>query len=348
MTAAHPPVLPGSRILSGWWQALAPRRPQALWVGYLLFHHVEALVRVQRPQALDPFTLLVLQALSRASDRTVPGIDRLLHLGPRMLTRVLHGLAAERLAATEASGEWGPTALGQRILRGEGPHANDERRVFHFLGGTPRPQFVSLNHSAGVPASASGEEPFDPSVLRACVRQSTDWKQKHGFPLDVEEVVSLETAGNHHDPAAASSWQRVIVAHPERVLTVLILQTGDGDQRRLEGFGVRSETWEIGPEPAFTIPVNGNETLAELTAEPTNEAWRQAWRTWCSQHRVLAAEADACRIEPSAERLLVQAPSSVYQKLQNPIREAADEGIWILAGDGPIWRGARVDLVSVG
>src|SRR5437773_1238084 len=109
MTAASPLAFPGARQLAGWWRLLAQRQPQAVWVGHLLLHHVEALVRVVHPRTLDRFHALVLQALTHSPDRTAPGVDRALHLGPQVLHRLLHGLAAEDLAAVGPGGEWAPT-----------------------------------------------------------------------------------------------------------------------------------------------------------------------------------------------------------------------------------------------
>src|SRR5262245_38032879 len=116
MTAAGPLVFPGSRVLAGWWQQLVPLRPQALWVGHLLLHHVEALAWVSRSRPLDDFARLVLRALGLARERTPPALESYLHLGPQALRQVLQRLQKEGLAQSTADGDWQPTALGRHGL----------------------------------------------------------------------------------------------------------------------------------------------------------------------------------------------------------------------------------------
>src|SRR5262249_38746862 len=99
MTVASSLAFPGSRTLAGWWRQLAPFRPFALWTGHLFLHHVEALVRLNRACRPDPFTLLVLKALTLAT--TAAGLDALLHLGKQVVGQVLRVLAEEGLVQSD-------------------------------------------------------------------------------------------------------------------------------------------------------------------------------------------------------------------------------------------------------
>ena len=63
------------------------------------------------------------------------------------------------------------------------------------------------------------------------------------------------------------------MAHPERLLAVLILATDEGDRQRVEGFAVRQESWALVPETAFTISTDWEEVLPELATLPAPEAW---------------------------------------------------------------------------
>ena len=105
------------------------------------------------------------------------------------------------------------TSLGRQALAGgEFSRAAHERRRFSFLQsdhpGHP-PRFVSLKTLLFRPAGEGWK--FNVSDLEACFRQTPEWKELHGFPLDVEE------------PGEASEWQRVIVDDPEFLLAALVV-----------------------------------------------------------------------------------------------------------------------------
>src|SRR5262245_57747564 len=125
MTPASSLAFPGSRKLAGWWRLLAPYQPQALWVGHLLFHHVEALVRLTQFGPADAFNLFLLRAVALVdaeTGATLAGasLDRLddrLGLGRPVLRQALRGLEAEGLIwPIPARGSWSLTDLGRQAL----------------------------------------------------------------------------------------------------------------------------------------------------------------------------------------------------------------------------------------
>src|SRR5262245_61384188 len=99
-------AFPGSRALAAWWPPLAPQPPEALWVGHLALHRVEALVDLVRVRRADRFTLFLLEALrldhGRAGSAQLAGLDERLHISRPLLRQVLRSLHVEGLVrATE-------------------------------------------------------------------------------------------------------------------------------------------------------------------------------------------------------------------------------------------------------
>src|SRR5262249_49616019 len=105
MTAPSSLAFPGSRTLAGWWRQLVPLGPQALWVGHLFLHRVEALVASISSQSLQALDRFVLQAVAAenvasaqpAADDFLRRLDTRLHLGEGFLRQALRGLADEGL-----------------------------------------------------------------------------------------------------------------------------------------------------------------------------------------------------------------------------------------------------------
>src|SRR5262249_17667951 len=156
------------------------------------------------------------------------------------------------------------------------------------------------------------------------VRQPADWKRQHGFPLDVEEVLSLnrEAAGesrNHkaepsgwprHPPTACPppEWQRVIVDHPERLLVALAVAPSAPGGERVLGFAARPDGWVLqAAKPVFVSGPGWPAAFPELAEEPRPEWWRQAWRDWCQPRGLPAGEIEACRLERRDYKLHVWA-----------------------------------------
>jgi hypothetical protein len=348
MTVAAPLLFPGSRTLSGWWRQLDPWRPRALWVGHLLLHRVEALVELSRPRRTDPILQLVLRALrldDTADARTVPErleeVERLLHLERPLLAQVVRRLEAEGLIQTRA-GRW-LTPLGdQAAEQGEYPQMARERRVFYFLDGTRtgrRPHFLPLKrpgHAAGPPPDGWN---FDVADLDACLRQGAEWKRRHGFPEEVQELVPP-------GPNATAAWQSVILDRAERLVAALILAPPDDGGERLLGFAVQEETWVLeATEPVFTLRAGWPEAFLELGRDPSLEQWRDAWRAWCQPRGLPVEEVNTCRLERQGHRLKVGAPTRLLERLQTGRGDALRGKAWVLAGEGPYRAAAVIDLI---
>jgi hypothetical protein len=344
---------------------------------------VEASVLLTRPDRPEPFRLFVLKALALAPGSTLGQVDRSLHLGRQILHQILHRFQAEGLAQSDPTGRWDLTPLGRLALdRGEFPRAYQERRTFHFLEsdrpGQP-PHFVNLlTTRACIPWKATDDWGFDAGSLEQCLHQQADWKRRHGFPPDVQQVVRI---GRHEgapgeaggDPEGAGSdaagrppllpvnssapsppgltlappWQQVMLDRPEHLVAALILAPqGDGTDSLL-GFAVHPEGWVLeADEPVFRVGAGWQEVFPELAEEPAPDCWRQAWRTWCQPRGIPLSESDACALEWHAEYLQVVAPPAVLQRLRTARSEALKGLTWVLAGTGRFRSAALVRIVS--
>jgi hypothetical protein len=364
MTAAPSLAFPGSRTLAGWWRQLRPQQPLSMWVAHLFLHRVEALVSLARPCCVEPFTLLVLQALGLESAslrraaappavrETQAGellgrLDAHFHLGRDLLRRVLHALAAEGLVQADADGLWGLTAAGEQARRaGEYPRVSQERRGFHFVEPqAPRgqaagpPHFLNLNGHNAVPWPATESWEFDPAVLRACVDRPPEWKQRYGFPLEVRAVLGTE--------APADQWERVIVDRPERLLAVLIETAAADGVPSLLGLPVRQDGWILSSaEPAFVVRTSWDELFPEVSAGSAAGQWEQAWRTWCQPRGLPADDVESCACEAHGTVVRVRAPSRLIERLRAARSDALKGEAWLLAGEGAIRRAAGVELVE--
>jgi hypothetical protein len=349
MTGVPALVYPGSRVLAGWWKQLVPWQPRALWIGHLLFHRIEALVGLHRPVPLDSLLLFVLRALALGRDQTLEQLDNHLHLGRSLLRQILHQLQADQLARSAAEGAWSLTDLGRQGLA-EGAYARPahERRTFHFAESEPstgRPHFVRVQNAAPfAPWPVPEGWQFDASLLIACVAQPAVWKERHGFPQDVLEVLHAPTAASSC-PTGPSPWERIILDRPERLLAVLVLVASAEQGERLIGLAVQQEGWVLqGREPVFVWPEDWRELLGSAGSEPTQDQWQQAWRAWCQPRGLPAADVDACSLERKDHRLLLRAPGRMVERLQSTRSDILKGEAWLLAGTGRVRTAARVEL----
>src|SRR5262249_1179812 len=158
--------------------------------------------------------------------------------------------------------------------------------------------------AVGVPWGGAEGWHFDGSLLEACLRQPPEWKQRHHFPQDLEEILTVESDAG---PGAPPSWQRVIVDRPERLAVVLALAPAEEGGESLVGFPVQQEGWTLqAAKPAFILGAGWQETFPDLTHEPDADAWRQAWQAWCRPRNLPAGEVDASVPERHDYRLRVQ------------------------------------------
>jgi hypothetical protein len=364
MTGAPSLAFPGSRKLAGWWRQLASYRPQALWVGHLLLHHVEALVRWSQPHHLDAVSHFLLKALalgtpdSGASRQTLQQLGARLHLDRQMLRQTLRALESEGLAQGGPDGLWTLTTLGrQAVPQREYPRVRHERRTFYFIdhraeaGGNLHLQFVDLHNSTGNPWPAAEALEFDVRLLQRCLGQSEDWKRKHGFPLEAKEILTLEPESEMQVALSADqppSWQRVVVDRPQRMLVLLFAASKAGGTSQLMALAIRQDGWLLQTTPPlFTLGADWQEDFPELTVDPGLDAWRLAWRGWCEPRAIPTAESNACHLERQGERLRVLAPHHLVERLRAARSDALKGETWLLAGEGAIRTAALVEVVEM-
>jgi hypothetical protein len=363
MTGASSLAFPASRKLAGWWRQLAPYQPRSLWVGHLVFHQVEALVRLTHLTHPDAVTLFLLRALALdelkgPADQvgpldTIDRLDRRLHLGRQIMGPALRELAAAGLAQSVGDGPWTLTPLGRHALEhGAYPRPAYERRTFHFLesgmegtGGTYH--FLDLHHPSSTSLPVAEGQGFDVHALQGCLTQPPEWKRAHGFPGEVEEIVRAAPGPEKPEdqaPAGPPLWQRVILDRPEMVLVVLVQTTSDG-MKRLLALAVRQDGWVLQTgEPVFTLGQDWPTVFPDLADGPPLEAWRQVWQEWSESRGLPPAEVEACTLEREGVRLCITAPTSLIERLRATRSDALKGETWLLAGAGRIRAAALVEL----
>lgn len=317
---------PGGRILAGWWPALARWQPRSLWLQHLLLHRVEALVNVSRGPVLERLNRLLLETLAANT------LDRL-GLEPGLVAQLLVELESARLVQRTPGSPWQLTPTGRAAL-GE-PRAvctTPERRVFYFTEGQtqhPGVRFLPLEAAPTQPWPDVEKWSFDIRLLNDCVAQAPEWKQRQCFPVEVTGL-----AGTPGD------WRGVIVDRPEQLFVVLVL-TPSGEWL---GFPVQPSSWQLQAErPVLRLA----KPLPELTAEPTLEEWRQAWRNWGQPRSLPVGELEACQLERVEARLRVCAPRPLVDRLRSARSDAIKGEAWLLAGTADRTRvAAQVELVE--
>jgi hypothetical protein len=307
-------------------------------------HHVEALVRTARTARLDRFAAGVLRALSLGSPATLDDLEPRLHLGRQVLAVALRELASAGLVEGDATGRWQPTAAGREGLQtGSYPHTCHERRRFHFRdSGRPGqpPHFLRLNGIPAAPLPPPDSWCFDPDLLQACVAREADWKQRHGFPAEVAEVVPPSALGamSHAPPA----WKGVIVDRAEHLFVVL---AAAGDE--LLGFAAETQGWTLRtPEPVARLGPGWEEAFPDLAEEASEEHWRAAWRAWCYARGLPPEGTESCAFRREGHVVKVTAPREVVSRWRGRGSEAFRGEAWLLAGEGPLRAAAVAEVVE--
>lgn len=353
MTAVSPLVYPGSRTLASWWKQLAPLQPLALWTGHLLLHRVEAPAAVQLLAPLDRLFLFVLRALALGGKTALQDLDQRLHLDRALLRQLLVHLEKEQLVRREEAESWSLTAVGQQGLdKGSYTQIRQERRVFYFVEseqpGRP-PHFLNFSHPPAALAWPAGDDwHFEPSRLQACVGRPAEWKQRFGFPQEVQQIPGGEP-GSDSSSLTLPEWQRIILDRPERLMVALVLVTAGEKIERLLGFTVQPEGWTLQiAEPAFEIEADWREVFPEMAGDVALEQWRHAWRAWCQPRGLPAAEVDACVLERQGFRLRVTAAPRLVERLRSARSDVFKGEAWLLAGTVRLRAAAQIELVEVG
>jgi hypothetical protein len=237
-----------------WSARLAPLRPRSLWVGTLDLVHLDAPVRVPRPEPLDPLHRLLLRAVE-----TAPGpldiLDCRLGLGRAPLYRWLDTLCTAGLV--RLTDRYALTPAGAAALAaGTAPWPTSERRHFTFLVGPGgAAHFLPWT---GVTTRPLPGIAADVRWLGECAVRPAAWKRRMGFP---EDVAGVDLAA---DVAGAAAWRRLAVATGERPAVVVVL-TADTPPR-LFAF----TAGDVDPaRPAVRLDAGWDEPFPDLAGEPT-------------------------------------------------------------------------------
>jgi len=333
MSAASELVFPSERVVSGWWPQLAGLHPRALGCCHLFFHEIEAQVALRQNLPLDPLSHFVLRAAALHQAQSLSELQGRLDLDASLLLQVLRALASAGQVVLDASSLWSVTPAGvQSLDHGNLTRELNERRRFCFMDSQQPgrlPQFVHMERlPSGTSVNSSGNPPFDAETLRDCLRRPLEWKQKRAFPLDVTEVLTNQRGTE----VSLSTWERIMIDRPRRVLSVLAL-TGERAEERLRAFEIHPETWTLEwRQPFFTIGPEWRNEMPELLSEPSLEEWRRALLEWCRQRRIPTVDFVACPLERENCRLVLKAPAGKMPPSR--WREMFKEKPWLIAGSG--------------
>lgn len=353
MSAVFAPSWPSSRILLGWWRELAAWQPRQMRVGHLLFHRLEALVRIRRSRPLDRWQL----ALLRLTGTRIPSGDEPINLlndlqiDKQLLGQLVRELTVNGLLHRNGSGLWQMTPEGRRALEtGQLSVAGEERRAFvfadnstlglapHFLSLQPDSKPVARTH----PATAASAPSFDVAHLEECLRQTADWKARHRFPSDVEALLPPRSGA-----APTANWRHVILDSVSYHSLVFLHTAEVNGVSSLLGFPVRPEGWTLEAKPLFILADAWKEALPDLKDEPSPEQWRQAWRDWSQPRGLPPAEIEACRLERVDLRLVVHTPPRLLDQLRAARSDAVKQEAWLLAGEGRTRLAAPIELQAL-
>jgi hypothetical protein len=279
--------------------------------------------------------------LSPPQDGTLDLLRERLQVDRPVLVRLLHGLVGLGLIES-GNVSWQPTPLGRRALEEDGLNLSTcDRRVFYFVDnqslGQP-PHYLSLTPPPGPLPSTNESGPFDPALLEECIRQTSEWKDRHRFPAEVEAIERFR-------PEEASSWRSVILDRPELLPVAWIETAPTAAGPRLLGFGVRADGWNLEVKtPVLALPEGWSEALPDVAEEPAAEVWRQAWLAWCQPRGLPIGEVEACRLEPAGTQLRVRAPERLLDRLRQARSDAVKGEAWLLVGSGRTRVAAQIDL----
>jgi hypothetical protein len=326
---------PGSRSLAAWWGQLTAFQPTSWWVGHLLLHRIDALAGQTRPCPLEPLDRALLAALASWPNSTVAQLDDRLRVGPSLLRQAFRCLADAHLAAVDVQGCWQLTDRGKYAREhGECPSVVFERRPFFFTEGG---HFLALPPTIAVPHPAPADWSFDAGALRNCVGQSDDWKERHGFPREVESMAIGPGEPGNGLPA----WRRVALDRAVR-LPVAVVRCAD---EKLFGFPMQTEKWALQTDPpAFTLSDDWRTIFPELAAAPTATELLQAWQGWCQPRGVVNVEAE--RIAVDGHRLRVEASAKVLDRLRGARSDIAKGDGWVLVGTGKLRAALLLEIVE--
>ena len=312
-------AFPAGRTLNLWAQQLQPFHPTQFWVGYLFLHRVEASVRLQRSEPLDPFLQHFLNALvlEPAGTDLTSRLHERLGIPPLLVQSLLRSLLAKGWVHSDGQ----LTETGQKTLREKcEAHPVWDRRQFTFLE-----RFQKAPHPiafAPRPGVAWQPETFlEASQLQAAIAQPADWKLRHGLDPTISALANNAEEGN-----GPPAWQRVLVHRPERWL-VAIVENSEG---HLLGFPATIEGWALDVrEPVLDLGPESRQVLNEMLPMPDLEKWRWSWENWAKEKGLPAPEVAECKMHLEADSLKIAATPSLAQRLPAILQS----NTWLQIGD---------------
>jgi hypothetical protein len=335
---------PSGRTLAGWGKQLASLEPLSWWVGHVLVHRVEAAVSADESLPLSPENHFILQTLDRHSRAaSLAELEKEIHLPAPLLGQILRRHIATGWVETAAS-HYRLTASGQTALaEGRGRSVVCRREVFSFLerrdaagARAAAPVFIPLD-AAHVGKPSAETLPFDKDWLSACVSQERDWKEAHGFPVQVLSL--LDAASKNGDELEWPAWKKVIVDRLEELSLVLV--QGQKDPQRFLGFTFRVSDWRLD----LAQPVLSGPWQASFEAAPSAEACREAWLAWARPRNLPQADMEACEVTLSGSALRLRASHRLVDLLRQGKSDILKGEAWVLLGSGDIRRAARLELL---
>lgn len=342
-------TLPGNRAIANWQKSLRRYRPTALWLRHFVLHRVEALVNVSDFPPLRQLDRLVLEAFAdvesshdQDSSSTLRRClaDRL-HLDPVLIDRMLAQFQSSGLIQKQGE-RWRLTDQGQSCVnQGQFPGVLQQRRTFYFEqspdNGSLR--YLSLHRPATSPWKETESWSFDIANLEHCIAESRSWKQKHGFPLEVQSLCKPE-GGNA--PPTPEEWSRIIVDRPEQALLLLALT----EKGELLGWGAQPQGWKLRVDHTAIRLSNWKELFPELEQEPEPEDWEQAWLKWGMDHQLPRKELEECRMQPKGRQLHIAPPSALFGMIRRSQGGILKGELWLAAGQSSTRKLAQVKIVK--
>jgi hypothetical protein len=342
MMPSSPLPFPNRRTLAAWWRQISQIRPAhrgpAFWVAHLWVHHVEALARVSRQVQTDRFTSLLLETLATGPGSAAAPLQLVFPFGGTAIQRMLYELESEGLIDTRSSSKWQLSERGQ-TARVKGAYATEEqqRRFFHFVADDRpdcTPHFL-LIRKRGLGHRIDGEFSFQPRHVFETAGKDADWKRRHNFPLDVDEVLPPNTDGT-------LDWRRIILHHVEILPVVVTIES-----TRLHGFHAESNAESLDVKtPVFELGDCWPDVFPDLAHEPSANQWHQAWCEWANHQKISSADAGKCRVERREHRLRVHATRAILDRLRAARHEPLKSENCVLAGEGRFRAAAPLEIVT--
>jgi hypothetical protein len=337
MTAAATRTFPVPRTYQTWLRDLSAVHPRRLWFSHLLMHRIEALVVVNHSYRLESLHQALLRRLfvSPVAVAKVSSLDDL-QFDRQFALPLLRECAAAGLLRGQEDG-WLLTDAGRQALNNGGyTRQSEERRVFHFVdnpGGTP--QYLPLTQTAGPVTDIGDSWNFAPEILQKCLQRPLEWKERTGFPADVDALVV--------EPR--DSWRQVILDRAEYAPLLFVETGGSENAPSLLGYLVRCDNWTLQREaPALMLVDGWSESLPDFVESILPGAWREAWLAWCQSRQLPLAEASACQVEYGYCKVQVKAPKALVERLKLLRNDVLRGETWLTLGTGRTRAAAGIEI----